>query len=125
MTEPNLGLLVDTLWQTREDLRVLSQQEKELKEKVDQLKQQIMTKLNELGTDQTRTAKATATVSTKDFATVSDWDAFYAYIHDNQAFHLLQKRPVSRAVIEELDAEGPIPGVDIIQQTDLGLRTNT
>ena len=125
MSKPTLGVVVDQLWQTRESLRALSQQEKDLKARYDELKSQIISMLNELGTDQARTNKATVTVTEQEVMGVDDWDAFYGYVHDNQAYHLLQRRPASRAIIEESEAEGPVPGTKPFTKIDIGLRTNT
>ena len=44
---------------------------------------------------------------------VEDWDAFYRYIKENDAFYLLQRRPSATAFREAFQLEGDtgIPGV--------------
>jgi hypothetical protein len=57
----------------------------------------------------------------KDVPTVTDWDAFYAYIYKNQAWEMLQKRPGDRACQERWDAGEKIPGVDKLHKKDVRL----
>ena len=53
---------------------------------------------------------------------VVDWDAFYRYIEQNQAFHMLERRP-SRAAFRELhEANKPVPGVEAVTYDEVRTR---
>jgi sarcosine oxidase delta subunit len=42
---------------------------------------------------------------------VTDWDAFYKFIHENKYFHLLERRPHTAGCRELFQMRGAIPGV--------------
>jgi hypothetical protein len=54
-------------------------------------------------------------IETKPIPQVSEWTEFYAYIHKNKAYELLQRRLSEGAVKERMDAGEHLPGVTIFQ----------
>jgi len=55
----------------------------------------------------------------------SNWDLFYAYIKDNDYFHLLQRRPAVKAC-QELWGQGTmIPGIDKFTSMKVTVKGNT
>lgn len=53
---------------------------------------------------------------------VVDWDAFYRYIEQNQAYHMLERRP-SRAAFRELhEAHKLVPGVEAVEYDEIRTR---
>ena len=53
---------------------------------------------------------------------VVDWDAFYRYIEEHQAFHMLERRP-SRAAFRDLhEAHKTVPGVEAVEYDEVRTR---
>lgn len=70
------------------------------------------------------TKAGTAYISTQDSATVADWDKTLAYIMENEAFDLLEKR-VSKTVVRDLIEENgaPPPGVNFSSRRTINVRS--
>ena len=68
-------------------------------------------------------SKATVSISTSVKPSVEDWDAFYAYIHKNKYYHLLERRPSVTGCRELFDHKGAIPGVVPFTQRKLNIRS--
>ena len=56
---------------------------------------------------------------------IDDWDEFYSYIQENEAFHLLQRRPSTAACRETLEAGEQIAGVSTFTKRAISLRKIT
>lgn len=50
---------------------------------------------------------------------VEDWDLFYAYIHKNKFYHLLERRPATLGCRELFETKGAVPGVVPFTKTSL------
>lgn len=126
---PSIGDLINSLHETREELRELAKQEKTLKATYQDLENQLLEKLDEQGTSASRSDKASVSITEQEVAQLEDFDAFIDYVATNQAWHLLQRRLASRATLEELeqlydeDPNAELPGVRRLTQRKLGLRT--
>jgi hypothetical protein len=68
--------------------------------------------------------EATVSVSINTVASVKDWDKFYKYIRKNDAFHLLERRPASKAWREEVEIRRGkvVPGTEGFEKRTLNLR---
>lgn len=51
----------------------------------------------------------------------ADWDAIYKYIAEHERFDLLQRRLSDRAVMDILDQEGKMPGIERIHVPKLSI----
>lgn len=71
----------------------------------------ILEKMDEDGLQRTGTDVANVLVSETIVPTVNDWDAFYNFIRENDAMHLLQRRVTSTSYREYIDAGQEVPGV--------------
>lgn len=124
MTEPTLGQLIDQLHELRDQKREVLKQEKAIQERYDLTERAIFQKLYESDTTASRGTKASVSITEQDIATLTDFDEFVEYVKGNEAWHLLQRRVASRAAISEIESnEAEIPGIQIIKQQKLGLRT--
>jgi len=120
----NIDTLVQHLWSIREDLRGLAAQEKELKEKYDMYKKELLLQLDDQGVSGIKTTVARVTITESQVAKLMDWGAFCDYIKAHNAFHLLQKRPAATAIKELTTIEGsPPPGVELLTLRDISLTT--
>jgi hypothetical protein len=55
---------------------------------------------------------AKVTVRQDNIPSVKDWDKFYAYIHRNKAYEMLQRRVKADAVKERWENKKKVPGVE-------------
>lgn len=114
--------LIKELWDIREAKRELSQTEKDLNQRYDLAKRSLLELLNNQGLSSVKTTIARATVIEKEVVSVTDWDAFYTFVRENNAFHLLQKRPASNACKEQKTISGEaVPGTLFTTLTDISL----
>jgi hypothetical protein len=120
----NIDTLVQSIWSIREDLRGLAAQEKELKEKYTVLKNELLVQLDEQGVSGIKTTVARVHITESQVPKLIDWEAFCSYIADNDAFHLIQKRPAATAIKELANIQGYMPpGVDLITLRDISITT--
>lgn len=71
-----------------------------------------------------RTDYGTAFLSTKDSATVADWDSLFKFIMENEAFDMLEKRVSKLAVRSHLDATSELPpGVNYSTSVEVTVRS--
>lgn len=119
----HIDALVELLWKTREELRVLAEQEKELKTRYDLYKRELLFKLDEQGVSGLKTPVARITITESQVAKLTDWTAFTEYVLNNNAFHLLQKRPAANAIKELTTIQGSTPpGIELLTLRDISLR---
>lgn len=117
--------MIERLWEIRETRRELSQQDQALASEYAALEATLMETMSASGIQAARTNKALASVSNIEITTVNDWDAFYQYIRENDAFYLLQKRPATSACKEINTLTGtPVPGTSSLSIKKVNLTKN-
>ena len=62
-----------------------------------------------------KTPKGTIYLSPQVMPKVVDWDKFYGYINETQAFHMLERRPSVTAFRELHEAHKLVPGVEAVE----------
>lgn len=83
----------------------------------------LMAKAEEDGVTSFRTADGTAFLTTTDYATVSDWDATLAFITENEAWDMLDKRVSKLAVKAYMEETSqPVPGVKYGSRVGINVR---
>lgn len=121
----NINTLVEKLWTLREQLRTLAKTEKELREAYNETSIALLSQLDTMGVDSLRTSVARVSITESQIAKLTDWEAFTQYVLDNNAFHLLQKRPAANAIKELHTISGELPpGIDLIQIREISMRTS-
>lgn len=117
-----LNELIDRIYDLKQQKKALDDEAKNIAAQVAELEAQALATMAEVGTDSAKSDAVRATVTTKQHASVTDWDALYAFILDNEAFYLLQRR-VSEGAYRDMLAEGEeLPGVEPFTKTTLSLR---
>lgn len=114
--------VVKRMVEVRDERRKISARDKELIDEWRSLEMEMITRLDEQGMEKVTTAGGTASISETVLPQVTDWDAFYQYMQDEDALYLLQRRPAAAAFRELNDAGKTIPGVDPYTQRSIGLR---
>jgi hypothetical protein len=105
-----MGQIVDEISQIREERRTL------------ELEQDLINRCLENQLTSVRGTQASCTISEKIYPTVSDWDAFYEFIRNNNYFHLLERRPSVGAYREAQNQGLNIPGVENFTKIEINTR---
>lgn len=82
----------------------------------------LITRLDAQKVNCVKTNVATATITEDDVPMVVDWDAFYEYIYQNRASHMLQRRVATAAWRELKDSGFPTPGIEVYKKREISLR---
>lgn len=111
----------------REQLkREFAAADEELKSKQALLQSMLLKFLTDSNLSSARTSTGTIYKQTKILPRAADWDVFYTWVRENDAFDFLEKRITRDAVkryMEENDGLPP-PGVSIFSEIEVGIRKN-
>jgi hypothetical protein len=117
-----LGDLIDAMYGLRENKRLLEAELKVINEQLDTYDHLIQAKLDEAGTTMAKGLLGSASISEQKVYQIDSSAEFFAYVADNQAWHLVQRRPASNA-IRELEAMGEeVPGITSFTKRSISLR---
>ena len=97
----NINELIEARSEVKDTIAGLNAELKELNKEKDDLDYQLLTKLDEQGLSRTANDKASVSINAVIFPEVTDWDAFYAYVLEQQDLSLLQRR-ISSAAYKEM-----------------------
>ena len=118
-----------TLADLANDRDVLRERKRELEAEVKLLDQAlaanelaIIERLDEMGVNKFAVGKLSFSISENTVGNVEDWDQVHAYIRDNNAFHLVQRRLANAAYKELLDMGEELPGVVPFNKRSLNFR---
>lgn len=122
-----LNDLAHALFERKTTKQQLNAQIKSLNEEIRDLEKRIWALMNENEANpmlKFATPEGTVYISPQIVPKVVDWNAFYGYIEENQAFHMLERRP-SRAAFRDLhEANRPVPGVEAVEFDEVRTRRN-
>lgn len=82
----------------------------------------IIERLDGMGVNKFAVGKLSFSISENTVGNVEDWDQVHAYIRDNNAFHLVQRRLANAAYKELLDMGDSLPGVVPFNKRSLNFR---
>ena len=119
----NLDDKMNMLADTRAKLKVLLEQEKELKQVQNALEAEIAADMERQGLTQTGNDVCTISLKTETVPTVEDWDVLHKHISDTGRFELLQKRMSATAYRELIAMEPSVPGVRSTELTKVNYRS--
>jgi len=114
---------MNMLANTRAKLKVLLDQEKELKNVQNALEAEIAADMERQGLTQTGNDVCTISLKTETVPTVEDWDVLHQHISDTGRFELLQKRMSATAYRELIAMEPSVPGVRSTELTKVNYRS--
>lgn len=122
MSNPSTGALSDEFFLLREQKRMHEEAIKQITNKMDVVERQLLERMDADGITKATGKKATVSVSELIRPNVQDWDAFYAYIHRNKYYHLLERRPSVSGCNELFEKKGNVPGVVPYTQRRINMR---
>ena len=120
----NLGSAIDNLFDLRQQKAKLDKKVTDLKKIIEEAELNVQGLLRENNVTLSRGEFATASITETIVPVVDDWDAFYDHILQTEGFHLLERRPASRAYRELLEAGEDVPGLRPFTKHNLSLRKN-
>ena len=118
-----VGAKIDALHALREEKRQLEELLKAKAQEIDLMENELIELMDQQNISKSTGTKATVSITTSTKPSVEDWDAFYAYIHKNKYYHLLERRPSVTGCRELFDTKGKIPGVVPFTQRKLNIRS--
>ena len=118
-----VGAKIDALHALREEKRQLEELLKAKAQEIDLVENELIELMDQQNISKSTGTKATVSITTSTKPSVEDWDAFYAYIHKNKYYHLLERRPSVTGCRELFDHKGAIPGVVPFTQRKLNIRS--
>ena len=118
-----VGAKIDALHALREEKRQLEELLKAKAQEIDLVENDLIEQMDQQNITKSTGSKATVSISVSVKPSVEDWDAFYAYIHKNKYYHLLERRPSVTGCRELFDHKGAIPGVVPFTQRKLNIRS--
>ena len=114
--------IIARMVEIRDERRKISALDKEYIEEFRPLEMDLIVRLDEQGMEKASTASGTASINETVLPQVVDWDEFYEWIKENDAFYMLQKRPAAAAFREHQDSGEEIAGVVPYTKREIGLR---
>ena len=118
-----VGVKIDALHALREEKRQLEELLKAKAQEIDLVENDLIEQMDQQNITKSTGSKATVSISMSVKPSVEDWDVFYAYIHKNKYYHLLERRPSVTGCRELFDHKGAIPGVVPFTQRKLNIRS--
>jgi len=125
MGQKPLGTLIDSLWQLRENKRLLDKQVKDIEVSITASETELMERFKTDGIDKSTGKKATVSITEALIANIEDWDTFIAFVKKKNYFHLLQRRASIDGVRELIEKNGGVPGLKTFMKPKLNIRTLT
>lgn len=121
--EQPTGDIVRRMREVRDERRRISERDKELVTEWRDLESKLLLRLDDQDMEKaTVTGVGTASITTKTLPQVVDWDAFYAYMQENDALYLLQRRVATSAWNELRNSNVAVPGIEAYEQRSISLR---
>lgn len=117
-----LGRKLDALWKAKQERLEIDRRSKALKVKERALEDELIRDFSTQQLDGGVGKLCTASVTTRTFAHVKDWDALRLYVVKESAWDLLRKEVIASAYKERLDEGVLVPGVEPFDKKDLSLR---
>jgi hypothetical protein len=114
--------IVQRMVEIRDERRKIGAVDKELIDEYKPLELELIIRLDEQGMEKASTSHGTASITETVLPQVVDWDAFYEWIKENDAFYMLQKRPAAAAYRELQDSGEEVAGLVPYTQRSIGLR---
>jgi hypothetical protein len=117
-----VGSKIDALHTNREKRRELERQIEKLNSEASLLERELLAEMKDQGLEKATGKFASASLQETMKPQIEDWDRFYAYIHKNKYYHLLERRPSVSGCRELFETKGAIPGVLPITLQKISLR---
>lgn len=104
-----IGSIIDSMAKLRDERRILSKQDDELKAKYDELQTELIAQLQSQGTVQGSSTKYTAAITQSEVFNITDFDAWVKFATKNKLTHAFYKQVSAPSVREFVALKGRVP----------------
>lgn len=118
-----LGELIAKREQLRDQKRALNAELAEIDAALTENESDLLTALDAAGLEHAKIDGVSVSISEQTMPSVTDWDALYGFIRDNDAFYMLQRRVSTGPYREMLQMEQEVPGVEPYVQRKVNMRS--
>jgi hypothetical protein len=119
----NIGEMIDRLIALKADRKELSQQDTILAREQSALEASILHAMFEVGTTRAESPSGSVSAKKKIVPAVTDWNEFYQWVAQHDAFDLLQRRLSGPAFRDRWDEGVAVPGTAQTELWDLSVHT--
>lgn len=116
-----LGACIDQAYALRSERIALQRTTDAIGEQETLMREHIINTFGKSDINGAMGKRASCNIVPKRVPTVKDWSKFYAFIHSNKAYELLQRRVHEKAWREYLDDGRSVPGVETFDVITLSL----
>lgn len=123
-TKKSPGSLIAQLADLRKKISDAKAVHTELTKRKDAIDLELLSMMDDQDVSRISTRTHTASATELVIPTVTDWDKFYAFMKQEDALYMLQRRPLATAFREMLEARDgeAIPGVEPFVKRSVSLR---
>lgn len=119
----NIGEMIDRLIALKADRKELSHQDTILAREQSALEASILHAMFEVGTTRAESPSGSVSAKKKIVPAVTDWNEFYQWVAQHDAFDLLQRRLSGPAFRDRWDEGVAVPGTAQTELWDLSVHT--
>jgi outer membrane murein-binding lipoprotein Lpp len=119
----NLNELAKKVNDLKTNRATLNRQVADLEIEIKEVEADIFDAMTQQGVSRFANDEVSISLKIDTLPTVKDWDAVYAYIANNDAFYLLQRRLKTTAVAELREAGEALPGIEYLETPSLSYRS--
>lgn len=113
---PTTSEIMARLFEIRRERKQLTAREKELIEEWSALEATLIARFEEQGSVRVTSTDGTASLVKDVYPMVEDWDAYWEFMKENDAPHLVQRRPAAGAYRELLSMKLQESGIDDLEK---------
>lgn len=121
MSIEQLNEMIDQMYDEREEYYKAKKESDDKEQQYKATQAMCIAKAQELGLKTAGTFKAKISISEETVPNVTDWEAVFNFVKENDAFYLLRKQLNTGPFREHLAAGEAIPGVDSFNKVKLSL----
>lgn len=114
-----LGAKMDALFKLKAKHKKAQEAADTIKKDVTAAEEELMGLMLDTGVEKSTSKGGTISVSKSLVPSVTDWDKYYAYIHKNKYYHLLERRPSATGCRELFEMGKQVPGVEPVTRMSL------
>ena len=115
----NIGTQIDALFKLKAKHKKAQEAADAVKEQITAAEKDLMATMLDSGIEKSGAKGGTIVVSKSLVPSVTDWDAYYAFIHKTKFYHLLERRPSATGCRELFEMGKKVPGVEPVTKMSL------
>lgn len=115
----NIGTQIDALFKLKAKYKKAQEAADAVKTEITAAEQALMDAMRDDGIEKSTSKGGSISISKSLVPSVTDWDAYYAFIHKHKYYHLLERRPSATGCRELFEMGKKVPGVEPVTRMSL------